>query len=417
MKTPWGGFGNALRALNERNYRAYTIGNGISLIGTWLQRVAIGWLAWELTHSTTWLGLVALGTTAPTFFLSPLAGSLADRADRIRLMLGSQVVALLIAVVLAAMTYTHTITIVTLFLLAFGLGSANALNQPARLALVSDLVPPPLLGSAVALNSLVFNIARFLGPALAEVVIANSGVALAFALNAVSYIAFIVALTQLRDIGPLPVKRQRILRYTVEGYSYAVRHPGIGQIMLLFTLTAFSVRGFVDLFPGFADAVFQRGPQGLAWLTATIGMGAMAGGMWMVRREGIRGLTNLIVRQTLVMAVAILAFAASRNYWIALIALFFAGFAMISTGIAAQTLIQTAVDADKRGRVMGLYGVIFRAGPSVNTLAMGWISSFIGLQTTVAAGAGLCMLYWVWARLRRDSMEEALEMAARSAAE
>jgi MFS family permease len=418
VKTPWGGgFKNALRALEERNYRAYTIGNGISLIGTWMQRVAIGWLAWELSHSTTWLGVVTLGTTAPIFFLSPLAGSLADRTDRIRLMLGSQVVALLIATVLAAMTYTHTTTIVPLFLLASGLGCANALSQPARLALVSDLVPLPLLGSAVALNSLVFNTARFIGPALAGVAIANSGVALAFALNAVSYIAFIVALTQLRDIEPRPVKRQRILHYTVEGYSYAVRHPGIGQIMLLFTLTAFSVRGFVDLFPGFADAVFQRGPQGLAWLTATIGLGAMAGGMWMVRREGIRGLTNLIIRQTLVMAVAILAFAASRNYWIALIALFFAGFAMISTGIAAQTLVQTAVDADKRGRVMGLYGVIFRAGPSVNTLAMGWISSFLGLQTTVAVGAGLCVLYWVWARLRRDSMEEALEMAAQSAAE
>lgn len=418
MKTPWRGFENALRALEERNYRAYTIGNGISLIGTWLQRVAIGWLAWELAHSTTWLGVVTLGTTAPIFFLSPLAGSLADRTDRVRMMQGSQIAALLIATVLAAMTYTHTITIITLFLLAFGLGCANALSQPARLALVSDLVPLPLLGSAVALNSLVFNTARFIGPALAGVIIANSGVALAFALNAVSYIAFIVALTRLRDIEPLPAKhRQRMLRYTVEGYSYAVRHRGIGQMMLLFTLTAFSVRGFVDLFPGFADAVFQRGPQGLAWLTATIGAGAMAGGMWMVRRDGIRGLTSLIIRQTLTMSLAILAFAATRNYWIALTALFFAGFAMISTGIAAQTLVQTAVDADKRGRVMGLYGVIFRAGPSVNTLAMGWISSFLGLQTTVAAGAGLCVLYWLWARLRRDSMEEALEMRAGSAAE
>lgn len=417
VKTPRGGFENALRALGERNYRAYTVGNGISLIGTWLQRVAIGWLAWELSHSTIWLGLVTLGTTAPIFFLSPLAGSLADRTDRVRIMQVAQVAALLIASVLAAMTYTHTITIVSLFLLALGLGSANALSQPARLALVSDLVPLPLLGSAVALNSLVFNTARFIGPALAGIVIANSGVALAFALNAASYVAFIVALARLRDIAPAPAKRQRLLRYTVEGYSYAARHPGIGQIMLLFTLTAFTVRGFVDLFPGFADAVFHRGPQGLAWLTATIGMGAMAGGMWMVRREGVRGLTNLIVRQTLIMAIAILAFAASPNYWIALVALFFAGFAMISTGIAAQTLVQTAVDADKRGRVMGLYGVIFRAGPSVNTLAMGWISSFLGLQATVAAGAGLCVLYWFWARLRRDSMEQALEAAARSAAE
>ena len=413
-----GGFRNALRALGEPNYPVYTIGNSTSLIGTWLQRVAIGWLAWELSHSTTWLGLVALATTSPTFFLSPLAGSLADRGDRVRMIWWSQVAALIVATLLAAMTYTGTITVVSLFLLALALGCANAINQPARLALISNLVPPNLLGSAVALNSLVFNTARFIGPALAGVVIANGSVAFAFVLNALSYVAFIVALARLRDIPPLPpIPRLRMLSYTVEGYSYAIRHPGIGQIMLLFTLTAFSVRGFVDLFPGFADAVFQRGPQGLAWLTATTGVGAMMGGMWMVRRDEIRGLTNLIVTHTLVMALGILTFAATRNYWIALAALFFTGFAMITTGIAAQTLIQTVVDPEKRGRVMGLYGVVFRAGPSVNTLLMGWISSFLGLQVTVAIGAGLCLLYWLWARLRRESMERALETAAHSAAE
>lgn len=389
-----GGFENALRALGEPNYRAYTIGNSISLIGTWLQRVAIGWLAWQLSHSTTWLGVIAVATTAPTFFLSPLAGSLADRNNRVRMIWWSQVATLAVAAVLAVLTYTGTITIIGLFVLALALGSANALNQPARLALVSNLVPPPLLGSAVALNSLVFNTARFIGPAVAGVVIANSGVAMAFVLNALSYVAFIVALMRLRDIPPLPpARRQRMLSYTVEGYSYAIRHPGIGQIMLLFTLTAFSARGFVDLFPGFADAVFQRGPQGLAWLTATTGIGAMMGGLWMVRREGIRGLTNLIVTHTLVMALAILTFAASRNYWVALIALFFAGFAMISTGIAAQTLVQTVVDPEKRGRVMGLYGVVFRAGPSVNALLMGWIVVFgLAGHGGVRGGAVLALL-------------------------
>lgn len=413
-----GGFENALRALGERNYRVYTIGNAISLIGTWLQRIAVGWLAWQLSHSTTWLGIVALATTAPGFVLSPLAGSLADRVDRVRMIWWSQIIAMMIASMLALMTYTGAITIISLFLLSLALGAANAFNQPARLALVSNLVPPPLLGSAVALNSLVFNTARFIGPAIAGVTIANGSVALAFALNAFSYVAFVLALMGLRDIPPLPPSRpQRILGHTIDGYAYAIRHPGIGQIMLLFTLTAFSVRGFVDLFPGFADAVFERGAQGLAWLTAMTGIGAMVGGMWMVRRNGIRGLTNLIVTHTLVMSLGILTFAATRNYWIALAALFFTGFAMITTGIAAQTLIQTAVDPEKRGRVMGLYGVVFRAGPSVNTLLMGWVSSLLGLQVTVAVGAGLCLLYWLWARLRRESMEQALETAAHSAAE
>jgi len=412
-----GGFENALRAMGARNYRLYTIGNAISLVGNWLQRVAVGWLAWELTHSTTWLGVVALATTAPGFLLSPLAGSLADRVDRVRMILWSQIIAMAVAIVLAWMTYAGETTITSLFLLSLTMGAANAVNQPARLALVSNLVPPALLGAAVALNSLVFNTARFIGPAVAGLVIANGSVALAFALNALSYVAFIVALVRLRDVPALPRRpRQRLVGYTLEGYSYAVRHPGIGQIMMLFALTAFSVRGFVDLFPGFADAVFQRGPQGLAWLTAVTGIGAMAGGIWMVRREGIRGMTNLIVTHTLIVSLGVLAFTASHNYWVALVALFFTGFAMITTGIAAQTLVQTAVDPEKRGRVMGLYGVVFRAGPSLNAVLMGWISSFIGLQVTVAIGAGLCLIYWVWARLRRDAMEEALEMAARSAA-
>ncbi|HEY5209877.1 MAG TPA: MFS transporter [Stellaceae bacterium] len=412
-----GGFENALRAMGARNYRLYTIGNAISLVGNWLQRVAVGWLAWELTHSTTWLGVVALATTAPGFLLSPLAGSLADRGDRVRMILWSQIIAMAVAIVLAVMTYAGETTIISLFLLSLTMGAANAVNQPARLALVSNLVPPALLGAAVALNSLVFNTARFIGPAVAGLVIANGSVALAFALNALSYVAFVVALVRLRDIPALPRRpRRHLIGYTLEGYSYAVRHPGIGQIMMLFALTAFSVRGFVDLFPGFADAVFQRGPQGLAWLTAVTGIGAMAGGIWMVRRDGIRGMTNLIVTHTLMVSLGVLAFTASHNYWVALVALFFTGFAMITTGIAAQTLVQTVVDPEKRGRVMGLYGVVFRAGPSLNAVIMGWISSFIGLQVTVAIGAGLCLIYWGWARLRRDAMEEALEMAARGAA-
>lgn len=413
-----GGFENALRALGERNYRVYTIGNSVSLIGMWLQRVAVGWLAWQLSHSTTWLGAVAVATTAPGFILNPLAGSLADRIDRVSMIRVSQVAAVAVATILAVTTYTGEMTIWRLFLLSLVLGAANALNQPARLALVSTLVPPPLLGAAVALNSLVFNVARFVGPAIAGIVIANGSVGLAFALNAFGYLVFLVTLIGLRDIPPAShARRQRMFSYTVDGYKYAIRHPGIGQIMLLFTLTAFSVRGFVDLFPGFADAVFHRGPQGLAWLTAIAGVGAMGGGLWMIRRDGIRGLTNLIITHTLIMSLGILTFAATRNYWVALVALFFTGFAMISTGIAAQTLVQTAVDPEKRGRVMGLYGLVFRAGPSLNTLLMGWISSFVDLQITVAMGAGLCVVYWVWARLRRESMEEALETAARGAAE
>jgi MFS family permease len=412
-----GGFENALRALKVRNYRIYTVGNSISLIGTWLQRIAVGWLAWQLTHSTVWLGLVAVADLAPTIVLSPIAGALADRINRVRLIWATQIAAMSVAILLAFLTFSGSIAIVSLFLLTLTLGAANAVNQPARLALVPNLVAREQLGSAVAINSLVFNSARFIGPALAGLVIARGSVGLAFALNATSYIAFLLALARLRDVPETPSgPRRHMISETLDGYAYSVRHPGIGQIFILFALTSVSVRGFIELFPGFTDLVFHRGAQGLAWLTATIGVGAVCGGLWMVRRPGIRGLTNLIVAHTLMLALAVLGFAATRTYWVALVALGFVGFAMITTGIAAQTLVQTAVDPAMRGRVMGFYGMLFRAGPALNALLMGWLSSFLGLQLTVALGAGLCLFYWLWARLRRDAMEEALEMAARGAA-
>jgi len=412
-----GGFENALRALKVRNYRIYTVGNSISLIGTWLQRIAVGWLAWQLTHSTVWLGLVAVADLAPTIVLSPIAGALADRINRVRLIWGTQIVAMSVAILLALLTFSGSIAIVSLFLLTLTLGAANAVNQPARLALVPNLVAREQLGSAVAINSLVFNSARFIGPALAGLVIARGSVGLAFALNATSYIAFLLALARLREVPETPSgPRRHMISETLDGYAYSVRHPGIGQIFILFALTSVSVRGFIELFPGFTDLVFHRGAQGLAWLTATIGLGAVCGGLWMVRRPGIRGLTNLIVAHTLVLALAVLGFAATSTYWVALVALGFVGFAMITTGIAAQTLVQTAVDPAMRGRVMGFYGMLFRAGPALNALLMGWLSSFLGLQLTVALGAGLCLFYWLWARLRRENMEAALEVAARGAA-
>jgi MFS family permease len=413
-----GGFENALRALGGRNYRAYTIGNAISLIGTWLQRVSVVWLAWELTHSTVWLGLVAVSDLAPTLFLSPVAGALADRVDRVRLLYATQTAALAIATLLAVLTFTGAISIWSLFALTLTLGCSNATNQPARLALVPNLVDAAQLPSAIAINSLIFNCARFIGPAIAGIVIARGSVGLAFALNAASYLAFLAALTRLRGIPKLPAgPRRHILREAIEGYSYAVRHPGLGRMLFLFALTSFSVRGFIELFPGFADLVYARGAQGLAWLTATVGLGAMVGGVFMVRRPGIRGLTNLIVAYTLLMALATLAFTATANYWFGLASLFVVGFALISTGIAAQTLAQTAVDPDMRGRVMGLYGMIFRAGPAFNALTMGWLSSYLGLRPTVATGAVLCLGYGIWAWFRREAMEQALEVAAESAAE
>jgi|SRR5580658_7317552 MFS family permease len=412
------GFENAARVFRVRNYRVYTAGNSISLIGSWMQRISVGWLAWQLTHSTLWLGWVAVADLLPTMLLSPLAGLLADRLDRVRLIWVTQVIAMTQAAVLAALVYAGVIDIATLFALTLVLGAANAVNQPARLALIPGLVDRANLPAAVAINSLVFNGARFIGPAIAGIVIARGSVALAFAVNSATYLAFLAALARLDVPRVEPVERpqrRELFADTVAGYLYALRHPGIGWMISLFAVSSFSLRGFIELFPGFADAVFGRGPNGLAWLTATLGMGAVAGGLWMVRRPGIQGLTALIIGHTFLVAVAVLGFTATENYWVALACVFLCGFSLVTTGISAQTLIQSAVDPAMRGRVLGFYGMLFRGGPAANALFMGWLSAQLGLRLAVASGAVVCLLYWFWARLRQDVMERALEAEARQA--
>lgn len=398
------------KALSHRNYRAYTIGNSISLIGTWMQRVAVGWLAWQLTHSGTWLGLVAFADLFPTVLMSPLAGALADRHDRRKVVQITQLMAMSQAVVLAVLTAADRIDIYTLFTLTLLLGVANALNQPARLALIPDLVERSALSSAVALNSIVFNSARFIGPAVAGFVIAHGSIALAFAVNAASYIAFQVALLIMRFPQSAPIVRKgHILGNTLEGYSYAMRHPGLGPMIILLAVTSLGSRAFVELLPGFADAVFHRGPQGLAWLTAVTGLGAMAGGFWMAQRGSIEGLTGLLVANVLAMAAALIGFTATDLFWVAMPCLFLAGISLVINGIAAQTLIQSATASAMRGRVMGLHGMIFRGGPALGALIMGAASSHFGLRLPVAAGAVLCAVFWLWARVHEKNIAAALE--------
>ncbi len=405
-----GRFGNISRAFAHRNYRIYTSGNGVSLIGWWLQRVAVGWLAWTLTHSGTWLGLVSLADFLPVLFLSPFAGVLADRRDRVWIIRITQLCGCAQAGLLAVLVATDTITIELLFTLVLLLGIASGIAQPARLALIPSLIDRESLASALAINSVIFNLARFIGPAIAGVVIADIGIGAAFAANAVSYIAFQISLARLRDLPPVPVgEPQNAIRASVEAYAYASRHKGIGPMLLLFAMTAIGTRGFIELFPGFADSVFARGPQGLAMLTSTVGLGAICGGAWMVLRPAVAGLAAVVLGHTLMMSLAILAFTATDRFYLALPCVFVAGAAMTITGTGAQTLIQAAVDSRMRGRVMALYGMIFRAGPALGAVLIGMASEHLGLRLPLAIGALVSCGFWLLTRVRHKEIAAALE--------
>jgi predicted MFS family arabinose efflux permease len=413
-----GGLGNIARAFAHRNYLVYVSGNSISLIGWWLERVAVGWLTWTLTHSGAWLGLISLADFLPVFFLAPFAGVLADRRDRVRTIRLTQWIGCVQASLLAILVVSDAMTIEILFALVLMLGIASGVAQPSRLALIPTLVDRESLASALAINSVIFNLARFIGPALAGIVIAEIGIAAAFAANAVSYIAFQISLLNLRGLPPqLAVGRQNVLRASVEAFSYACRHSGIGPMLLLFVVTTIGTRGFIELFPGFADRVFGRGPQGLAMLTSTVGLGAICGASWMVLRSAITGLANVVLVCTLIMSLAILAFAATDAFFLALPCVFVAGAMMTITGTGAQTLIQAAVDARMSGRVMALYGMIFRAGPAVGAVLMGTLSEYIGLRLALALGAILSGSFWLATRFRHKRMAAGLECSPMGATE
>ena len=396
--------GNALKQiLSHRNYRLYTIGDGISLLGSWTQRVAIAWLTWELTQSAFWLGVVAFADLFPAVIFSPIGGVIADRGEPRRISMMTQMMAMAQSFTLFVLTWTDVIDMYLLVFLAAVRGALAAINQPARMSLVPSLVPRSDLPAALGMNSVLFNSARFVGPAIAGAIIVSGGIALAFAFNAATYLVLIWALWMI-DVKPQPREhsgRRGVLSQIGAGYAYVRHHRGIGPLMLLFAATAMLARPVAEMLPGFADGIFERGAQGLAWMTSAIGLGAMIGGGSMIRRNDTAKLVNVSLTAAFLLSASVLAFALIPSFWIGLVLLFLFGFTSSTSGVGAQTLTQSAVDDAMRGRVMSLYGVIFRGGPAVGALLIGVLAEHLGLQVPVAIGGGICLLISVWALTRR----------------
>lgn len=408
--------GLIVRALRNPNYAVYVAGNSVSLIGTWMQRIGVGWLTWELTHSHAWLGLVAFADLFPSVFFGPIGGAIADRFDRLRIILTSQTLAMCQAATLFLLTWTGTIDMPLLFALVMVNGIVIGFNQPSRLAIISSLVPQQDLSTAVAINSIVFNLARFVGPALAGALIVSGGTAAVFGANALTFLAFLLALTRIRlpraERPATPERRRSILGDVADGIRYTARHPGVGPLLLLLSINSLTVRPFVELLPGFAADVFERGADGLAMMTSVIGGGAIVAGLWLARREGLRGLTRITLGSTILLSISTLCFVASGWFPLGLACLAISGMGLVASGVTTQTLVQTAVDQRMRGRVLSLYGIIFRGGPAAGALVVGILSDFIGLQIAMGIGAVAGMVAWIWAWRRRRVMTAALEPPA-----
>ena len=411
MKIP-GFFGTLGRSLAIRDYRLFVIGNLTSNIGLWAQRIALGWLTWELTESAAWLGAIAIAESAPLLIFSVIAGTVIDRVDYFKLLRFTQSMSLVYAVTMATLTLLGLMDIWLLLALVLVRGSVVAFNRPSRMTVIFSLVPRDMVAAAVALNSLIFNLSRFVGPAVGGALIAAAGVGWTFAAAAGTFLVFTLTLHLIstRVASPPAREKRSMLTETKEGLRYTLHHRGIRIQMAILFVTGLLSKPLNDLLPGFAGDVFNRGPQGLAILTSVYGVGAMVGALWMASRDkGVVGLTSISISGILTVAVSILMFAATPNFWVAAPFLAIIGFASIVQNVANQTLIQMSAEPAMRGRVIGNFGLVQHFIPSVGALIMGVIAEYFGLRAPILVGAALCFILWFWVWRQRESLTETLE--------
>ncbi len=413
--SPLAGF---VRAMRHRHYRNYTLGSVLSLTGTWTHRIALGWLTWELTGSYGWLGIIAFADMFVMMLVTPLAGDLADRKDRRWVAFWSQFAMMCQAAAIAILVFAGLIEIWTLLVLTMALGAMHAYHTASRLAMVPNLVPKEDLTPAIAINSLIFNVARFVGPAVAGLIIANVGVGPAFTFNALTFVVFLVVLARLEMLRSehQPGRGGGIISNITEGIRYAAGHAGIGPLLLMLGVTAFAARSLPDLLPGFADGIFKRGPTGLAWLTAMMGLGAMGSGFVLLAHDGIRGMTSMVLHCLLLLGIVTVVFVSLDSFWIAAAVMVAIGFTMNLNGIGILNLMQNAVEGSLRGRVMSIYTFLYQGAPALGTLILGGIAEYTGLPWPVGAAGVLLIVIWIAMVPRLAAMTATLEGTARPAA-
>ncbi|MGE5538768.1 MAG: MFS transporter [Gemmatimonas sp.] len=398
------------RALRHRDYARYTVGGLLSMSADWSGRIAVGWLTWQFTESPAWLGVMSFSDMAPTVLLSPLAGAYADRFDRLKVCTATAMLSAIFASSLLLLYISGLLSVWTLFAVVVLNGISAAVAQPSRIAIVPNMIPREDLGPAVALNSVTFNLSRFSGPMLAGFILAQLSAGWVFAVNACFQLAFVAVLLRLTSKETdAPKPRGSITADIAEGVRYTMRHPGIGPVMFLLIVSSVGTRPFIDLLPGFAASVFGRGPEGLATLTSTVGLGALAGASYLTIRTAIGGLTRIAVTAVLVIGVGLIAFSMTENFWLAVVCLFVVGVGLSVSATGIMTLVQASVDASMRGRVLSLYGLIFRGGPALGSMTMGWAAQFVGLQIPVAAGAVICIVLWAWTTRNLGDVARTLE--------
>jgi MFS family permease len=402
------GISRAWRALRHRNFRLFFGGQSISLIGTWMTRLATSWLVYRLTGSAFLLGIVGFSGQIPTFLLAPFAGVLVDRLNRRHVLIVTQILAMVQSFALAVLTLTKHITIHEIIWLSMFQGMINAFDMPGRQAFLVEMVENKQdLGNAIALNSSMVNMARLVGPSLAGIAIAISGEGSCFLIDGISYLAVIASLFAMR-LKPAAVKRvtASMLVQLREGWQYVAGFAPIRTILTLFALVSLMGWPFTVLMPVFASRILKGGPHTLGFLMGGVGVGAMVSALSLAIRKSVLGLGSMIYISTATFGVALIFFGLSRNFWLSLLCMLFSGFGIMQQMAASNTIIQTIVDEDKRGRVMSFYTVAFVGMAPFGSLLAGAMAHAIGAPQTVMISGACCIAGAIWFASRLKSIRK-----------
>jgi MFS family permease len=382
-----------LRALRHRNFRLFFGGQLISLIGTWMQSVAQSWLIYRLTHSALLLGAVGFAGQIPIFFIAPVGGHLADRVDRRRIIIVTQSCAMILAFVLAALTLSGRVREWHIIVLAALLGLVNAFDMPARQAFIVQMVERDDLMNAIALNSSMFNGARVVGPAIAGILVAAIGEGWCFFANAVSYIAVLAGLFMMTTPRFVPkATATSALQNIVEGLRFVANTAPIRALLLLLALVSFTGMPYAVLMPVFADRVLHAGARGLGILMGASGVGALAGSIMLALRSTVRGLGRWVAVSCTIFGATLIAFGLSRALWLSVAILVPLGAAMMVQMSSSNTLIQSMVPDELRGRVMAAYTMMFMGMGPLGSLAGGTVADRVGAPIAVMAGGAITIV-------------------------
>ncbi len=376
------------RAFQYRNYRLYFAGQSISLIGSWMQSIALSWLVYRLTNSAFLLGLVRFSGEIPIFIFTPFAGVMIDRWERKKILIITQICALLQALVLSILVLTHAITIWQIIILSIIMGIINSFDMPGRQSFVIEIVDNKAdIGNAIALNSSMFNLARLIGPSVAGILIATVGEGICFLVNSISYLAAIGTLIAMHTNRTEIARHSKNIFYELQqGARYVFGFMPIRYILTLIIVVSLFGTSYTVLMPIFAKVILKGGPATLGFLMAGAGIGALIGALYLASKKTVVGLGKIIPIASIILGIGLLVISRSRIFQLSMAMMLFVGFGIMVQMASSNTFLQTIVDDDKRGRVMSFYTLAFMGTMPLGSLAAGFLASKIGAQNTILIG-------------------------------